>query len=123
MIFNQLANNKKASYYKENYEAWKKQALSTTGYFIVFNTFQKNSLLAKINGNALRLYIYLGLCSDNYTGECWVTIETIATYFDKSTRTISYWIRDLEKLNLVKRFQLDMNKPSHTYLQPYSIEE
>lgn len=63
-------------------------------------------------------YIFLGINSKNNTGESWYTIESISKYFGKSPRTISYWFKELEKLNLIKRMQLEINAPSHTYLQP-----
>lgn len=117
-----VTNFQKANQYKEKYNDWKNESLNQQGYFIVFDTFVKNNILKRISGNALRLYIFLGSYSDNYTGECWVTIDTMAKYFDRTPRTISYWIRDLEDHNLIKRFQLKPNSPSHTYLQPYSFE-
>jgi DNA-binding Lrp family transcriptional regulator len=107
---------------KRNYEAWKRNGLSNGGYFVIFNGFLKETKLRAISGNALKLYIYLGLNSNNMSGEVWHTNKSIAKYFTKSERTIREWMKELEDLNLIKRFQLEFNGISHTYLQPYELE-
>lgn len=117
-----VSNYEKAEQYKDNYRKWKDKGLSRQGYFIIFNSFIKNNFLKKISGNALKLYIYLGSHTDNYTGECWVSIDTIAKYFDRTPRAVSYWIKELEDLNLIRRQQLKPNDSSHTYLQPYPFD-
>ncbi|MCY6485889.1 helix-turn-helix domain-containing protein [Clostridium aestuarii] len=120
MRFSELSNAKKAKYYIKNYSKWReKNKELNTGFFIVYTDFKDKYILRKISGNALKLYIFLGINSKNQTGESWYTIESISKYFDKSPRTISYWFKELEKLNLVKRMQLELNSTSHTYLQPY----
>lgn len=113
-------NNKKyANNLKNNYGNWKKDSLSNTGYFIVFKGFKDTKKLRDISGNALKLYIYLGIASNSKTGEVWHSNEKIAKYFDRSERTIRLWMQELESLNLIKRFQLNYNEESHTFLQPY----
>ena len=120
MKFNQLNNNQKAKYYLRNYSAWREdKKKKRSGFFVIYNDFKDKNILKNISGNALKLYIFLGINSKNETGESWYTIDSIAKYFNKSPRTISYWIEELEKLNLIKRMQLEVNNPSHTYLQPY----
>lgn len=114
-------NKQLSSIYKTNYSQWKSSGLENEGYFIIFNGFQKNNLLKKINGNALKLYIYLGINSSNSTGETWHSNASIAKYFGKSERTIRGWMKELEELNLIKRMQLEYNGPSHTYLQTYLL--
>lgn len=101
------------------YQKWKEHALDDFGYFPIFQPFKESFLLRNLSGNALRLYIYLGLMSGNKTGETWVTIETMAKYFDKSKRSISGWIKELEEAGLIERMQLKPNGPSHTFLKPY----
>lgn len=120
--FNKLPNRLKSKYYKDNHLKWKKEGLENQGYFIIFNSFVRNKILTRISGSALKLYIYLGSFTDNHTGECWVSIETIAKYFDRSPRSVSYWIKELEDLNLIRRMQFMVNGPSHTFLQPYTLE-
>lgn len=114
-----LTNKKMAELHRKNYDKWKTQSLKTKGYFVVFDSFLTNKKLSKISGNALKLYIYMGLNSNNNTGEMWHSIKTMANYFNRSERTISYWIKDLEKANLIKRMQLEQNGSSHTFLQTY----
>lgn len=121
-LFNGKKTNKQLSeIYKNNYYKWKISGLENEGYFIIFNGFQKNNNLKKISGNALKLYIYLGINSSNSTGETWHSNATIAKYFNKSERTIRNWMNELESLNLIKRMQLEYNGPAHTYLQTYLL--
>lgn len=117
------SNKQIASELKNTYTKWKQDSLDAKGYFIVFNGFKTNNKLKNISGNALKLYIYLGLNSNNYTGEVWHSNATIGKYFGKSERTIRAWMQELESLNLIKRLQLEFNQESHTFLQPYSNGE
>lgn len=117
--------------YKSRYEEWKKESLDKSGFFVIFNGFAeeedpktKKTLLQSISGGALKLYVFLGLKSNNYTGEVFYSIKSLANYFDTSERTINNWIHELEKeLHLIYRIQFDYNKVSHTYLQIYSTPE
>lgn len=119
----ELPKNRQAELNRNEYAKWKKDALSRFGYFPVFQPLKESFLLKNLSGNALKLYLYLGLMSDNTTGETWVSIETIARYFDKSKRTISDWIKELEKAGLIERMQLEQNGVSHTFLVPYGYGE
>lgn len=121
MKFNDLPNTRKKDLLQKNYGSWKKEVLKSEGFFPIFQPFLEDRILKKISGNALKLYIYLGLHSKNQTGETWVTIETMSIYFDKSPRTISNWLKELEQNKLIIRFQLEINQPAYTFLQPYSI--
>lgn len=112
-------NKQKANRLKENYSKWKKDSFEEYGYFVIFNGFKETNKLKNISGNALKLYIYLGLNSNNTTGEVWHGNDTIAKYFNKSERTIRLWMKELDDLKLIKRFQLKFNEESHTFLQPY----
>ncbi len=114
-----ISNDSMSKLLKIEYELWKKNNLSKQGYFIVFQDFKDRDLLKKISGSALKLYIFLGLHSGNFTGESWVSISTIANYFDKDPRTVSHWIKELEELGLIKRIQFSRTESAHTYLRPY----
>jgi len=112
--------------YKKRYSSWKKKSLNESGFFVIFNGFldekkplSHKALLQEISGGALKLYIFLGIKSDNFTGESYYSIKSIANYFGKSERTINNWFNELEKLNLIYRAQLEYNGVSHTYLQTY----
>lgn len=120
MKFSDLPNNTKSKYYIKNYSNWRTlNKEKHSGFFMIYNDFFEKKILKKISGNALKLYIFLGVNSKNETGESWYSVDKIAEYFGKSPRTISYWVAELEKYNLIKRMQLELNKESHTYLQPY----
>lgn len=119
MKFENFPNYRKSELYRDNYKVWKEESLDFVGYFPIFQSFKEEFILRDLSGNAFKLYIYLGLHSGNKTGETWVTIENIAKYFDKSPRTISYWIEELMEKKLIDRVQLKYNEPSHTFLIPY----
>lgn len=114
-----LPNIVRAKINRERYKEWKKISLSNVGYFPVFQPLKETTLLRNLSGNALRLYVYLGLHTGNETGQTWVSIETMANYFGKSPRTISGWLKELEKVRLIERFQLKPNEVAHTFLLPY----
>ena len=102
-----------------DYSDWRKeQFYKNEGFFPVFNDFRY--LMRFLSPGAISLYIYLGLHSNYKTGEVFHSLGKIAIYFGKSTRTISNWMKELEELNLIKREQFEVNKVSHTFLQPYS---
>lgn len=122
MKFNDLPNNRKADFFRLNYKEWKEQSLDSIGYFPIFNSFKEEFLLKELSGNAVKLYIYLGLHTGNKTGETWITIDSMVKYFEKSPRTISNWIDELVSLGLIKRLQFDYNKPAHTFLLPYGYK-
>lgn len=117
-----ITKKKLAKLDRENYNRWKKANLKSSGYFVVFSGFQSNGYLKKISGNALKLYIYIGIHSDNLTGESYHSVETIAKYFGKTERTIYNWLNELVDAHLIRRAQLQFNGPSHTFLQPYNAE-
>lgn len=114
-----IPNWRQAEILRKQYEEWKQDSLKEFYFFPIFETFKETFILRNISGNALRLYIYLGLMANNKTGETWVSINTIAKYFGKSTRTISSWLKELEKHNLIRRLQLEPNQVAHTFLLPY----
>lgn len=109
----------KAKLYRAEHEDWKRTNLSTQGYFIFFQDFKEKNILKEISGSALKLYLFLGLHSGNFTGESWVSISTIANYFEKDQRTVSYWIKELEDLGLIERIQFSRTESAHTFLKPY----
>ena len=120
MDFKKIPNYRKKSLLNNNYKKWKENKFETEGFFPIFISFKEEFLLKNLSGNALKLYIYLGLRSGNNTGETWISIETICKYFEKSPRTISYWLKELIDKGLISRFQLEKDSSSHTFLLPYS---
>lgn len=118
--FDNLPNHQKSEFLEEEYSEWKTASLEKGGYFPVFVAFKENFVLQKLSGNAIKLYLYLGLHTGNETGKTWVSIENMATYFKKSPRTISNWLHELEEAKLIKRMQMKKNGVSYTFLRPYS---
>lgn len=116
-------NKEKAELYKSNYKIWKKDGLDEYGYLVIFNGFVTSKKLNEVSGNALKLYIYMLCYSDTETGEVWHSNKKIAKYFNKTDRTIRNWMRELEELNLIKRFQLKYNGEAHNFFQTYDRGE
>lgn len=116
---NSISNRDKAISQKKNYGIWKKNSLDKNGFFVIFNGFVEKDYLKKISGGALKLYIYLGIHSDNSTGESFYSLKSISQYFNVSERTISNWFKELLRLKLIQRYQLEFNGVSHTYLNVY----
>lgn len=119
---NKLPNKRKAELFRKEYEHWKKDAFNRFGFFPIFQPLKEDYLLRKLSGNAVKLYIYLGLSSGNETGETWVSISTMAKYFGKSERTISYWLKELEELFLIERLQMEKDGVAHTFIKPYGYD-
>lgn len=115
----ELPKSRQAELNRTAYKEWKSKALTNFGFFPIFQPFKEGFLLRNLSGNAIRLYVYFGLMSGNDTGETWVSIDSIASYFGKSKRTISDWIKELEEAKLIERMQLKQNGVAHTFLVPY----
>jgi len=121
--FKDFPNKRKADFYRRNYAEWKKDHFKLEGFFPIFQSFKESFLLRRLSGNAVKLYLYLGLMSGNETGETWVSIPTMAKYFEKTERTISSWLKELEDARLIKRMQMEPDGVAHTFLMGYSSEE
>lgn len=119
MNFNNLRNRDKSLILRNNFRSWKFTSLSEAGYFVIFQGFAESYKLKKISGNALKLYVYLGIHANNYEGIVWHCNETIAKYFEKSERTIRTWMKELEDMQLIKRMRLKYDGRVYTYMQPY----
>ncbi|WP_338564352.1 helix-turn-helix domain-containing protein (plasmid) [Paraclostridium sordellii] len=114
-----LRNKDKALLMRNRYKFWKYDALDKSAYFIIFQGFLEDDKLKDISGNALKLYIYLGINSNNYEGVVWHSNKKISEYFGKSERTIRTWMKELEEMKLIKRMRLEYDGITYTYLQPY----
>ena len=106
----------------EDYNSWKITRINEPGWFPIFSEFKDNGLLKDLSGNALRLYIFLGINSKNDTGVSWYSLNSIANYFNKSERTISNWLEELKNYNLIERIQPDRSSSAITFLKPYKKE-
>lgn len=116
-----MENKLKAHQYKEEHSNWRKLNFEQRkGFFPIFYDFV--DYLPKLSGGAVSLFIYLGLHSNNISGESYHDISTIANFFGKSNRTISLWIKELEEFQLITRVQMEFNGVSHTFIRPYTKE-
>lgn len=105
---------------RNEFEKWKKsKQANKSGFFIIYNNFVEDKVLKRISGNALRLYIYLGVYSKNDTGESWHSSERIAEYFECDKRTVSRWFKELEDEQLIFRIQKGYRRAANTFLKPY----
>ncbi|MEG2985089.1 MAG: helix-turn-helix domain-containing protein [Peptostreptococcaceae bacterium] len=114
-----IKNSEKATHLQDNYREWKINSMNESGYFLVFQGFLENDTLKDISGNALKLYLYLGVHSNNFAGVVWHSNERIALYFNKSQRTIRGWMKELEDMKLIKRMRLQYDGIAYTFLLPY----
>ncbi|WP_371019030.1 helix-turn-helix domain-containing protein [Pseudalkalibacillus sp. JSM 102089] len=108
----------RATELRQEHSRWRDENfIEKVGFFPVFSEFKK--FLPELSGGAVSLFIYLGLHSNNHTGECYHDINRISEFFGKSPRTISTWFKELEEVGLIERLQLKMNGVSHTFIKPY----
>ena len=85
---------------------------------MLYKDFQE-AHLKSISGGAMKLYIYLGFNTNNFTGECWISIDQIADYFGNDKRTVKSWFAELEKQKLILRIQTGYKRVANTFLLPY----
>lgn len=102
---------------KNYYYEWKIND-KNQGFAMIYDSFHKNEILSKIDGGALKLYLYLSLVSKNETGESWYSIESLAEYFKVQTRTVDKWFKNLIDLDLIYRYR-SKGRSHTTYLLPY----
>lgn len=104
---------------RSQHSQWKKNnSLQKKGFTMIFSDFKDNNILSKIDGGALKLYVFLSLAAKNQSGESWHSIETIADYFEVQTRTVDKWFKNLVELDLIHRHKFK-GKSHTTYLLPY----
>lgn len=115
-----ILDNKRsrATELRQDHSKWRDEKfLNKEGFFPLFHDFKE--YLPKISSGSISLFVYIGLHSNNQTGECYHDINRIADYFNKSPRTISSWFKELEEVGLIERLQLKLNGVSHTFIRPY----
>lgn len=104
---------------KEDYNKWRKYNFSEhKGFFPIFEDFSQ--YMNKLSTGAISMYVFLGLKSSYKDGTSFYSIEKLALHFNKSERTISNWLKELENNNLIYRKQKKFNSVSTTYLVPYN---
>lgn len=117
-----MTNRDRAVRLRNEHSRWMQYNFNfKAGFFPVFKGFEY--YLPKISGGATALFIYLGLHSNNKTGECYHDVKTIAKFFGKTERTITSWFKELEDVGLIERFQIKMNGVAHTFIRPYNMND
>lgn len=105
--------------YRDNYKNWKdEKKKSKSPFFMIYSSF-KEPYLRDISGGALKLYIFLGFHVNTFTGECWVSADTISDFFGNDVRTVKKWFEELEKSGLISRVQTGYKRVANTFLLPY----
>lgn len=105
---------------RKNYSEWRNiQRKQKAPFFIIYKEFLENDKLKDINPTALKVYIYLGMYSNNETGECWHSVQTMADYFGMDKRTINRALENLIDIGLIERIQKGFKRVSNTFLKPY----
>jgi Helix-turn-helix domain len=113
-----IDNNTKAKQLRSRHSKWRTENFQNKeGFFPIFKGFEY--YLPKMSSGAVSLFVYLGLNSNNTTGECYHDLERISKFFNKTPRTINSWFKELEDIGLIERFQLKLNGVSHTFIVPY----
>lgn len=108
----------RATQLRKEHSQWRDENfLAKEGFFPIFSGFK--SYLADLSSGAISLFIYIGLHSNNQTGECYHDIKRVAEFFNKSPRTVSNWFKELEDVGLIERLQLKLNGVAHTFIKPY----
>ncbi len=104
---------------RNDYSVWREQNREAkTPFFIVYKDFEEEHL-REISGGALKLFLFFGFHTNNFTGECWVSSPTIADFFKVDERTVKRWIEELEARGLIKRIQTGYKRVANTFLIPY----
>ena len=102
---------------KREYRRWKTHKLKSGKFFPVWMDFRP--FLPRLSGGALKLYLFLGLVSKNYTGESWYSNRRLAEKLGCSERAIQAWMAELRENGLVERLRLREHGVAFTYLRPY----
>jgi hypothetical protein len=112
-------NDEEMERLRVQYKSWKKRlSVNNASFFMIYTDF-KDEHLSSLSGGALKLYLYLGFHANNFTGECWHSIETISTFFGNDQRTVKKWFHELEEQKLIKRIQRGYKWVANTFLLPY----
>lgn len=108
--------------YESSHTDWRaKMKSEKQGFFPVFSEAIKPHL-KDLSGSALRLFIYLGVHSDNETGEvrARITNRTMTDFFNCSERTLHKWIAELENAGLIVRLQTRFKATGKIFMLPYT---
>lgn len=118
MSFNQsLDADLRRDKYRDEYLQWRSQLMKAeSGFFALYADFEP--MLTQLSAGALRLYLYIGFHSDNWTGESWHSVDTMAKSLNVDARTVRKGLRELEDMGLIRRVQPRPRGRTFTYLRP-----
>lgn len=124
MHFFKLNSDEKSkiiSDYKKEYSDWRDNSRKINKPFFMIHTDFEQLFLKELSAGSLKLYLYLGFRSKYQTGESWESIEDMALFFEKDSRTISNWLKELEDHGLIERKQKGYKNVGTTFLRPYGF--
>jgi len=107
--------------YKKDYSNWRDLSRKINKPFFMIHTDFEQLFLKELSAGSLKLYLYLGFRSKYQTGESWESIDDMALFFKKDSRTISNWLRELEEHGLIERKQKGYKNVGTTFLRPYGF--
>lgn len=107
--------------YKKDYSSWRDLSRKINKPFFMIHTDFEQLFLKELSAGSLKLYLYLGFRSKYQTGESWESIDDMALFFKKDSRTISNWLRELEEHGLIERKQKGYKNVGTTFLRPYGF--
>lgn len=124
MSFFQQDNKQKSLVFrelKETFSSWKNEVQQFNKPFFAIHSDFKHLFLKNISGGAMKLYTFLGLHAKYQTGESWYSAKDVAEFFDKDSRTVSNWFKELEDMGLIVREQMGFKMKANTFLRPYGF--
>lgn len=103
--------------HREDYRRWRTRMMQEeAGFFALYQDFEP--FLSILSAAALRVYLYLGMHSDNWTGESWHSLDTMAGSLHMDPRTVRRALHELVEEGLIARIQLTPRGRTFTYLRP-----
>ena len=103
--------------YRTEYRRWRTQMMKEeAGFFALYQDFLP--MLSALSAPALRLYLYLGMHSNNWTGESWHSLAKMANELHMDPRTVRRALQELTDQGLIARVQRSPRAPTYTYLRP-----
>lgn len=113
--------NEKFREMRQEHESWKSELMAMNKPFFMVPTDFSHLFLKDISGGALKLYLFLGFHSKYRSGESWYTNDQIGMFFEKDSRTITKWFKELENIGLIFRAQKGVMMKANTFLRPFGF--
>lgn len=122
-FFQKSSEQKKQAFteLRETFSSWKNEVHQLNKPFFAIHSDFKHLFLKDLSGGAMKLYVFLGLHSKYQTGESWYSAKDVAEFFEKDSRTVSNWFKELEDTGLIVREQQGFKMKANTFLRPYGF--